>query len=81
MQITNYITLLNSFKLMSVNLDRTSTGSLFQRVAALYWKVCLPAVIMVMFHSGTINVSLDGGATVPQSFRNLNIWGIFMQKV
>ena len=41
MQITNYITLLNSFKLMSVNLDRTSTGSLFQRVAALYWKKCV----------------------------------------
>ena len=32
---------------MSVNLDCISTGSLFQRVAALYWKVRLPAL---MFH-------------------------------
>ena len=40
---------------MSVNLDRTSTLSLFQRVAALYWKVRLPAL---MFQSGTINVLL-----------------------
>ena len=40
---------------MLVNLDRTLTGRLFQSAAALYWKVCLPAV---MFHSGTLNVLL-----------------------
>ena len=44
------IILLNSFQLMLISLDRTSTGSLIQRVAALYWKERFPAVMFQRYN-------------------------------